>query len=411
MVRPGGDDVLLGVLFLADRPRDGGNDEMYMREALALALRGTGTASPNPMVGAVVVADGRVVGRGHHPKPGEPHAEIFALREAGPGARGAILYTTLEPCAHTGRTGPCTEAIIAAGIRRTVAAMIDPDPRVSGAGLARLRAAGVETAVGVGEADARRINEAYIKHRTTGLPFVIAKWAMTLDGRIATRTGDARWISNETSRAHAHRVRAACDAVLVGVGTVLRDDPALTARPPLAPDRPRRVVLDSRLRTPLSARVLAQDGVAVVVATTHASPPDARRAFADRGADVLLCDGADGRVDLGRLLRELAARGVLSVLVEGGAAVHGAFLDADAVDKILAYVAPMVVGAGPAPAAGAGVPVMADARRLGPVSMRRFGEDVLIEAYLAPHPGRADVPAARLADAAALGARGPLDGA
>src|SRR5579859_3131619 len=196
-----------------------------MREALTLAARGAGTASPNPMVGALVVADGRVVGRGYHPKPGEPHAEIFALREG-----GASLYTTLEPCAHTGRTGPCTEAIVAAGIRRVVAAMVDPDAQVRGAGLARLREAGVETAVGAGEAEARRLNEAYVKHRTTGLPFVTAKWAMTLDGRIATRTGDSRWISNEASRAHAHWVREVSDAVLVGVGTVLRDDPALTAR-------------------------------------------------------------------------------------------------------------------------------------------------------------------------------------
>ncbi|HEV2356589.1 MAG TPA: bifunctional diaminohydroxyphosphoribosylaminopyrimidine deaminase/5-amino-6-(5-phosphoribosylamino)uracil reductase RibD, partial [bacterium] len=203
-----------------------------MREALALARRGAGTTSPNPMVGALVVAEGRVVGRGYHPAPGEPHAEIFALREAGPRAQGATLYTTLEPCAHTGRTGPCTEAILAAGVARVVAAMIDPDSQVRGAGVARLQAAGVETVVGVGEDEARRLNEAFIKHRTTGLPFVTAKWAMTLDGRIATRTGDSRWISNEHSRAHAQRLRAASDAVLVGVGTVLRDDPALTARPP-----------------------------------------------------------------------------------------------------------------------------------------------------------------------------------
>jgi diaminohydroxyphosphoribosylaminopyrimidine deaminase / 5-amino-6-(5-phosphoribosylamino)uracil reductase len=376
-----------------------------MGEALALALRGAGTASPNPMVGAVVVAHGVVVGRGYHPRAGEPHAEIFALREAGARARGATLYTTLEPCAHTGRTGPCTEAIVAAGIRRTVAAMIDPDPHVRGAGLACLRAAGVETAVGVGEADARRLNEAYLKHRTTGLPFVTAKWAMTLDGHIAAPTGDSRWISNEASRVHAHTVRAASDAVLVGVGTVLRDDPALTARPPLAPDRPRRVILDSRLRTPPDARVLARDGVPVIIATTRASAPEARRAFAQRGADIVLCDGDDGRVGLGRLLRELAARGVLSVLVEGGAAVHGSFLDAGAVDKVLAYVAPVVVGGGPAPSAGRGAALITDARRLGPVTLRRFGDDILIEAYIAPRPGPADVAAAPEPGAAAAGVR------
>jgi len=360
-----------------------------MREALTLAAQGAGTASPNPMVGAVVVAAGRVVGRGYHPKPGEPHAEIFALREAGALARGATLYTTLEPCAHTGRTGPCTEAIVAAGIRRVVAAMVDPDAQVRGAGLARLREAGVETAVGAGEADARRLNEAYIKHRTTGLPFVTAKWAMTLDGRIATRTGDSRWISNEASRAHAHRIRAVSDAVLVGVGTVLRDDPALTVRTgDAAPDReprvrPRRVVLDSRLRTPRDARVLARDGIPVIIATTRASSPDARRVLEERGVEVLVCDGADERVDLPRLLLELGARGVLSLLVEGGAAVHGAFMEAGLVDKVLAYVAPAVVGGGgPGPSAGAGVAAMADARRLRPVEVHRFGGDVLIEAYV-----------------------------
>jgi diaminohydroxyphosphoribosylaminopyrimidine deaminase / 5-amino-6-(5-phosphoribosylamino)uracil reductase len=405
VVRPGGDDVSSGVLFLETR------DDAYMREALVLALRGLGTTSPNPMVGAVVVADGRIVGRGYHPRPGEPHAEIFALREAGMRARGATLYTTLEPCAHTGRTGPCTEAIVAAGIRRTVAAMIDPDPQVRGAGLARLRAAGVETTVGVGEAEARRLNEAYIKHRVTGLPFVIAKWAMTLDGRIATRTGDSRWISNEASRAHAHRMRASSDAILVGAGTVLRDDPALTARPPIAPDRPRRVVLDSRLRTPLDARVLARDGVPVIVATTSASAAEARRALAERGAEVIICDGENGRVDLGRLLRELAGRGIMRVLVEGGAAVHGAFMDAGLVDKVTAYVAPLVVGGGGlAPSAGPGAALMADARRLEPVAIQRFGDDVLIEAYLVPRIAAPGASTASGSEAPAAGTAPPAAG-
>ncbi|HEV2439125.1 MAG TPA: bifunctional diaminohydroxyphosphoribosylaminopyrimidine deaminase/5-amino-6-(5-phosphoribosylamino)uracil reductase RibD, partial [bacterium] len=347
------------------------------------------------MVGAVVVAPhrgpagGRSVGRGYHPRPGEPHAEIFALREAGTQARGATLYTTLEPCAHTGRTGPCTEAIVAAGVRRVVVAMVDPDPQVRGAGLARLREAGVETTLGAGESEARRLNEAYITHRTTGLPFVTAKWAMTLDGRIATRTGDARWISNEASRAHAHRIRAISDAVLVGVGTVLRDDPALTARlgdasSDRAPaDRPRRVILDSRLRTPPDARVLARDGVPVIVATTSASPAEARRALVERGVEVLLRDGADERVDLVALLRELGARGLLSVLVEGGATVHGAFMAAGLVDKVLAYIAPVLTGGGgPGPSAGAGVAAIADAWRLRAVEIHRLGGDVLIEGYV-----------------------------
>jgi len=363
---------------------DGMGDETYMRQALELARLGAGATSPNPMVGAVVVADGDIVGRGYHPRAGDPHAEVFALRDAGPRARGATLYVTLEPCAHRGRTPPCTEAVIEAGIRRVVVAMPDPDRQVSGRGLRRLVEAGIETRVGVAEDEARTLNEAYVKHRTAGLPFVTAKWAMTLDGRIATRSGDSRWISGEASRALAHEMRAASDAILVGIGTVLRDDPALTARVPAAARHPRRVVLDSTLRIPLDARVLARDGTPVLVATTDRGRPDARRSLEAMGVEVLGAGGPDGRVDLAVPLRELGRRDVLSLLVEGGGAVLGAFADGGLIDKVVAFVAPLMVGGpAPAPVGGAGVDTLAHAWRLTRTAVRRVAEDVVVEGYLA----------------------------
>ncbi|HEX4834881.1 MAG TPA: bifunctional diaminohydroxyphosphoribosylaminopyrimidine deaminase/5-amino-6-(5-phosphoribosylamino)uracil reductase RibD [bacterium] len=369
-----------------------GTDQVYMREALHLARRGAGATSPNPMVGAVVVSAGEIVGRGFHPRAGEPHAEIFALRDARARARGSTLYVTLEPCAHWGRTPPCTQAIIAAGVRRVVAAMADPDPQVSGRGFRRLAEAGVETCVGVVEREAQDLNEAYVKHRTVGLPFVTAKWAMTLDGRIATRTGDSRWISGEASRAIAHEIRATSDAILVGIGTILRDDPALTARTPIGRN-PRRIVLDSRLRIPPNARVLARDGTPVIVAATGRASPEARKALEARGVEVLVADGPDARVDLGAVLRELGRRGVMSLLVEGGGTVHGAFVDAGLVDKVMIFVGPLIVGGpAPAPVGGVGVEAVAQAWQIQRATIRQVEQDVVIEGYLS-RPAHASHPA------------------
>jgi diaminohydroxyphosphoribosylaminopyrimidine deaminase/5-amino-6-(5-phosphoribosylamino)uracil reductase len=361
---------------------DSDRDERYMWEALHLARLGAGTASPNPMVGAVVVSGDRIVGRGYHARPGMPHAEVQALEEAGPAAQGATLYVTLEPCAHWGHTPPCTEAIIRGGIRRVVAAMEDPDVRVRGRGLRGLAEAGIETHLGAAEAASRRLNEAYVKHRTTGLPFVTAKWAMTLDGRIATRSGDSRWISGEASRALAHDLRASSDAILVGIGTVLRDDPQLTARGQAA-RQPARIVVDSTLRTPLGARVLAQDGTPVIVAATSRAPLSARQALEARGAEVLVADGPDGRVDLKAVLKTLGRRSITSVLVEGGGTIHGACVSSGLVDKVLVFVGPLIVGGpAPGPVAGAGVAVLAQAWRLAETTVRQVGEDVLVEGYL-----------------------------
>jgi diaminohydroxyphosphoribosylaminopyrimidine deaminase/5-amino-6-(5-phosphoribosylamino)uracil reductase len=369
-------------------------DEQYMREALALARRGAGTASPNPMVGAVVVSSDRVVGRGYHVRPGSAHAEVLALEEAGAAAWGATLYVSLEPCAHWGRTPPCTDAIVAAGVRRVVIAIEDPDAQVRGRGCRRLAEAGVETSVGVGADAARRLNEAYVKHRTTGLPFVTAKWAMSLDGRIATRAGDARWISGTASRAFVHKLRAASDAILVGIGTVLRDDPQLTARG-LSPvhrndHQPIRIVLDSSLRISPTARVLERDGTPVVVATTSRSLEQARRTIEALGAETIVADGPDGRVDLSALLADLGRRGITSLLIEGGETVHGAAFDAGLVDKVLVFVAPIILGGpAPGPVGGAGVERIAQAWHLTQVSTRQVDHDLVIEGYL-PAPPRAE---------------------
>lgn len=361
-----------------------------MREALELARRGAATASPNPMVGAVVVAGSRVVGRGYHVRPGSPHAEVLAIEEAGEAARGGTLYVTLEPCAHWGRTPPCTEAIIRAGLSRVVAAMEDPDTQVRGRGVQRLREAGVETGVGVAGEGARRLNEAYVKHRTTGLPFVTAKWAMSLDGHIATRAGDSRWISGAASRAFVHELRAASDAILVGIGTVLRDDPQLTARGVLAARQPARIVLDSTLRIPGDARVLNPDAAPVLVATTSRARTEARRMLEARGVEIIVADGPGGQVDIGLVCNELGRRNMMSVLVEGGGTVHGAFVDARAVDRFLIFIAPMVLGGpAPSPVGGLGVERIADAWQLVGTTVRRLDGDVLIEGY-GSAPGRAN---------------------
>ena len=363
-------------------------DRRWMRRALALAARARGRTSPNPMVGAVLVRDGRIVGEGYHRRAGAPHAEVEALRLAGSRARGATLYVTLEPCSHYGRTPPCTAALIQAGVRKVVAAMLDPDPRVRGRGLAALRAAGIEVAAGLGEGEARRLNEAYIVHRLLGRPMVTLKYAMTLDGRIATASGDARWVTGERARRFVHRLRDAVDAIAVGVGTVLADDPLLTTRLPRGGRDPIRIVLDSLARTPPSARVVrvARSSPAPTwIAVTPAAPQERLQALRAAGAEILrLPAGPDGRVHLPALLAELARRGVLHLLVEGGAAVHGAFFSAGLADRVLAFVAPKIVGGtrAPGPVGGEGAARMAGAVALTGVACRRVGEDWLISGYL-----------------------------
>src|SRR5579884_852488 len=367
----------------------------WMRRALHLAAKGF--TPPNPMVGCVLVNEGVVVGEGYHPAAGQPHAEVFALRAAGEGARGATAYVTLEPCCHWGRTPPCTRALIAAGVARVVAATTDPHPRVAGKGLEELRAAGIAVSVGLLEAQARQLNEAFFHYHTVGTPFVTLKAAMTLDGKIATRTGDSRWITGETARRYVHRLRAQSGAVMVGIGTLLADDAQLTARLPgiVLPRQPLRIIVDSRLRTTPEAqavRLAAQSPVQrpLLIATTEAMS-DEKRARAEalerQGVEVLrLPATAEGRVDLRCLLASLAQRHIISVLVEGGGALHAALLAANLAQKALFFIAPKIVGGrdAPTPVEGTGVPLMAQAYTLDRLRLRRFRQDVAIEGYFLP---------------------------
>ncbi|HET8679545.1 MAG TPA: bifunctional diaminohydroxyphosphoribosylaminopyrimidine deaminase/5-amino-6-(5-phosphoribosylamino)uracil reductase RibD [bacterium] len=359
-----------------------GDDTRWMEEALSLARQAAGRTSPNPLVGALVVADGRVVGRGFHQRAGEAHAEVLALREAGALARGATVYTTLEPCAHSGRTGPCTDALLDAGVRRVVAAMIDPDPQVDGRGIARLRGAGLIVEVGVLEPEARCVNEFYIKHRRTGQPFVTLKWAMSLDGKIAADRASATQITGEDARRFAHELRDMYDVVLVGVQTVLSDDPRLTCRLPGGRD-PLRVVVDSRLRTPPSARVVTSAAARALIVTTAAAPRDRLTALRDAGAEVLVQDQDGERVRLKPLMADLGRRGVLSVLIEGGGTVNASALAEGIVDKVIALIAPRIIGGAhaPTPVDGAGVVGPATVS-LRDVRVRSFGEDLAVEGYV-----------------------------
>lgn len=357
-----------------------------MRRALRLAARGR-HASPNPMVGCVLVGpDGRVVGEGYHPQAGLPHAEVFALRAAGERVRGTTAYVTLEPCAHQGRTPPCADALLHAGVARVVAAQTDPDPRVAGRGLERLRAGGVAVEVGLCEAEARALNAAFVKHRLTGLPWVVLKTAMTLDGRIATRTGHSQWITSPVARRAVHRqLRDRCDALVTGVGTVLADDPSLTTRLGHEEARdPLRVIVDSRGRTPLESKVVrrAQDGKTLIV-TTPAAPAARRIALTERGCRVWVCapDGA-GRVDVAELMARLGTRGdVIGVLLEGGGDLAASFLGAGLVDRWLAFIAPKIVGGrdAPGPVGGVGPARMDEARPVFEWRTTRCGPDLRID--------------------------------
>ncbi|OGO30306.1 MAG: riboflavin biosynthesis protein RibD [Chloroflexi bacterium RBG_16_56_11] len=356
------------------------NDKEFMGQALKLARRGLGKVSPNPMVGAVIVQGGRVIGKGYHRRFGGDHAEVEAIRSAGGDTAGATMYVTLEPCVHYGKTPPCADAVIKSRIGRVVIGMLDPDKRVSGQGLQKLKNAGIETTVGVREAECRALNEAYIKHRSTGVPFVTVKWAQSLDGRIATAAGDSRWISSEESRKLAHKLRAQHDAILAGIGNVLKDDPELTTR--LVRGRnPLRVILDSRLRIPLAAKVLAgQEKARTLVATTPAADREKLAALHGMGIEVLTvpADG-HGRVDLPALLRALGERDITSVLVEGGGEVITSFLRAGLADRLVVFIAPKILGSGTQAVGDLNITEVAKALKLTFTRVYRIGEDMVVE--------------------------------
>jgi diaminohydroxyphosphoribosylaminopyrimidine deaminase/5-amino-6-(5-phosphoribosylamino)uracil reductase len=318
----------------------------YMREALQLAGRGQGRTSPNPAVGAVVVRDGRVVGRGFHTWAGVKHAEVLALEEAGEDARGATLYVTLEPCSHHGRTGPCTEAVIASGVARVVAALPDPNPLVGGIGLRRLREAGLEVEVSSQHSqEAERLNQPFVHFMRTGLPLVTLKSAVTLDGKIAAPDDNQGWITSDLARAHVQQLRYRSDAILTGIGTVLADDCLLTDRTGLERSRPLlRIVLDSQLRLPPKARMVTSSQSDLLVVTTSAASTERYRVLENLGVKILTLDGPDGRTDLARLLRYLAGEKYLSLMIEAGSKVNWAVLQSETADKIFFYYAPKILG-------------------------------------------------------------------
>jgi len=356
----------------------------FMARALALASAHLGETSPNPTVGAVIVKEGRIIAEGWHGGPGEPHAEAMALQRAGDAARGADMYVTLEPCDHYGRTPPCSLAIIEAGVARVFYATSDPNPIASG-GAARMAAAGVEVHRGLGEAEAREINRFFFHHIRTGRPYVIAKFAASLDGKIATRTGDSQWITGAEARTRAHELRRQVDAILVGVGTVIADDPRLTARDPDGGPRshqPLRVVLDSRGRAPRTARIFSPDLPGhTLVATTPAMPAAHRAALEAQGVEVAVLPADEaGRASIPHLLAFLGRRDILSLMVEGGGDALGSFFEVGAVQEVWAFLAPLIIGgeAAPGPVRGRGPEHLAEATRLTGLTLERVGQDWLL---------------------------------
>ena len=355
-------------------------DEQMMARAISLARNGLGRTSPNPLVGAVIVRDGRIVAEGWHRKAGTPHAEIHALNMAGELARGATVYVSLEPCAHYGRTGPCARALVEAGVSRVVVAMTDPNPKVAGKGIAILQEAGIQVTTGVLEQEARQLNEVFLKWMTTGLPFVALKTAMTLDGKIATAAGQSQWITNEASRYETHRLRDVYDGILVGINTALADNPALTTRLKEYPGRnPVRIVVDSRARLPLESKLVTDGAARTIVAVTAGAPADRLEALRSAGAEVIVAGSGD-QVDMHSLMEQLGAMKISSVLVEGGGSVNFSLLQAGLVDRVYAFIAPKLVGGRDAltPVEGEGFQELDRAVELENIQLRQLGSDVLL---------------------------------
>lgn len=360
-------------------------DRQYMSQALELAARARGCTSPNPMVGCIIVLGDQVVGQGYHKRAGFPHAEIEALNDAGEKSRGATLYVSLEPCCHQGQTPPCTESIIKAGIVRVVAAMVDPNPLVAGRGLRLLRSAGIEVDCGVMEGEARRLNEAFITFHLKKRPFIIAKWAMSLDGRTSTDTGDSRWISSDASRTYAHELRASVDAIAVGAGTVFLDNPRLNVRlQDYDRKQPARVIFDEQLCTPLGARCLdPSGGPSFLIATSTAS--EQRVAVLRKAGHTVLVVPAGNRAKATeKALEMLADHGIQSMLVEGGRQVHTSMIRCGLIDKVVVFVSPKLIGghAQTSPLLGLDINVIKASTTLKNVRIHTFGDDACIEGYI-----------------------------
>lgn len=353
----------------------------FMQQAIEEGLKGRDTAPPNPWVGCVIVKDGQVIGRGHHHSPGNPHAEPQALQAAGPQASGATAYVTLEPCNHTGRTPPCTEALIAAGIQQVVVGLLDPDPRVRGSGIRRLREAGIEVIEGVCGEQISDLMAAYLHQRRTGLPWVVVKTAMSLDGRTAAADGSSQWITCPEARQDVHRLRAASQAIMVGADTAIQDQPALTAREVDCAVQPLRVLIDSRGRVPASGPLFDADLAPTCVFTTQKCSKERQQQYLAQGAEVVVVD-ADrvGRVDLVHVLKELADRGVLQLMVEGGATLHSSLLAEKLTNQLAVYMGPKLLGLDGHPAFHEPRPQSLDeAARLRLVGLTRLGDSVRMD--------------------------------
>ena len=358
-------------------------DEIFMKKALRLAVRGVGKTSPNPMVGALVVRGRKILGKGYHRRYGEDHAEVIALKNAKGVVRGTSMYVTLEPCCHHGWTPPCVDALIGAGIGRVVIGTPDPNPKVSGRGIQILRDRGIRVKVGVLEERCRKLNEAYFKFIQTGIPFVTLKFAQSLDGRIATKTGNSQWISSPETLRLAHRMRSIHDGVLVGIGTALADDPSLTVRL-VKGNNPQRIIVDGRLRMPLTAKVLNDEMVdRTIIAVEEGANQKKARDVQDLGAEILwVARNRRGELDLNDLLKQLGKMGVTSILVEGGARVITSFLRERLVDKIIIVIAPKLIGEGIEAIRDLEIRELDDAMRIFGMKTRRLGEDIIIEGYL-----------------------------
>lgn len=361
-------------------------DVKYMKRALELAEKGAGYTSPNPLVGAVIVRDEKIIGEGYHQVYGSYHAEINAFRNAISDVRGAEMYVTLEPCSHYGKTPPCANSIVERGIKKVVVALEDPNPEVSGRGIKILRNNGIEVVTGVLEEESRRLNEIFLKYITTKLPFCILKTAMTLDGKIAARTGDSKWITNEESRKYVHKLRHRVSSIMVGVGTIIQDDPLLNTRLDMGEGKdPIRIIVDTRGRTPLSARVLNMESNSkTIIATTELAPKERLEELKSKGAEIIITPLKNNRVDLKHVMKELGKRGIDSVLLEGGSELNYSAVESGIIDKVNAFIAPKFIGGREAktPVGGFGRSMMKDAVVLRDIRIHRFGDDIMVEGYM-----------------------------
>lgn len=361
-------------------------DSKYMKRSLELAERGAGYTNPNPLVGAVMVKEGRIIGEGYHEIYGGPHAEVNAFRHATEDVKGATMYVTLEPCSHHGKTPPCANAIVEKGIKKVIIGLKDPNPLVAGRGIKILTENGIEVVTGVLEEEGRKQNEIFLKYIITGLPFCIMKTAMTLDGKIAAYTGDAKWITGELSRKYVHQLRHRVAGIMVGVGTVLADDPFLTTRLEHGQGRDAaRIIIDSNARIPTEAKVLTlQSNAKTIIAVTDKADSGKIRTLTDKGVEIITTPQKNGRVDLAFLMKELGERKIDSILLEGGSELNYSALEEGIVDKVNAFIAPKIIGGNSAktPVGGEGKAYISEATPLKDIDFHRFGDDIMIEGYV-----------------------------